>query len=111
MKIELLYFEGCPSWKEAEKNLKSVLEELKIKDPVQYIKVESDEDLIQHRFIGSPTIRGNGLDIEPKTWETREYFLGCRVYNVEGILRGWPSLEMIRKALLEVKAKDYPETE
>ncbi len=108
MKIELLYFEGCPSWKEAEKNLKAVLEELKIKDPIRYIKVENDEDLIRHRFIGSPTIRGNGLDIEPKARDTRKYFLGCRVYNVEGSLIGWPSSEMIRKGLLE--CMDHPDS-
>ncbi len=100
MKIELLYFEGCPSWKEAEKNLKAVMEELRLTEPVQYIRVETNDQAGRHRFIGSPTIRINGLDIDPAAQNLRNYFLGCRVYNIEGTPSGWPSQEMIREGLL-----------
>lgn len=75
MQIELLYFKGCPSWKPAAENLKAVLKELCIPDPIQYIEVKNDADVTTHCFIGSPTIRVNGQDIDPAARNLRTYFL------------------------------------
>ncbi len=106
MKIELLYFEGCPSWKKAEKNLNAVLDELVIPDPIHFIRVDSNEDVIRNRFIGSPTIRINDLDVDPVARDAQEYSMCCRVYNIDGTLSGWPSVEMIRKVLYEPDRED-----
>ncbi len=105
MKIELFYFEGCPSWKDAEKNLKAALKGFSIPDPIHFIRVDNNEDVIRNRFIGSPTIRINGLDVDPAARDIREYSMSCRVYNIDGALSGWPSIEMIRKTLLESNIK------
>ena len=51
------------------------------------------------RFIGSPTIRIDGTDVEGANAEARGYAYGCRIYTSEGGLTGWPSVEQIRKAL------------
>ena len=40
---------------------------------VERIRVVSDEDVQVHRFIGSPSVRINGLDIEPSARSVTQY--------------------------------------
>src|SRR4051812_22062390 len=63
MKVELLWWEGCPSTPEAMEDLKQVLREEGL-DPeaVDLVEVESDEQAERERFPGSPTIRIDGGD-------------------------------------------------
>ena len=51
------------------------------------------------RFIGSPTIRIDGTDVEGADAEANGYAYGCRVYAGAGGPAGWPSVEQIRQAL------------
>ena len=39
MKIELLYFDGCPSWENGLKNLEAALQEEDLSVPVELVKV------------------------------------------------------------------------
>jgi hypothetical protein len=50
------------------------------------------------KFIGSPTIRVDGLDIEPACRTATAIGLACRRY-----VGGLPSAEMIRAALREAR--------
>jgi hypothetical protein len=94
MKIDLLYFDDCPSWKQGLENFQSVLASEKIIAEVNLIRVESDEDAAKEKFLGSPSFRVNGQDLWPE--ECHSYYLGCRVYTTEGGMRGFPSPEMLR---------------
>ncbi|MBI2038414.1 MAG: DUF2703 domain-containing protein, partial [Candidatus Nealsonbacteria bacterium] len=60
MKIQLLYFSGCPSYKEGEKNLQQAMKELGLDDDFEMINIETDKMATEYQFIGSPTIRING---------------------------------------------------
>jgi hypothetical protein len=97
VKIELLYFEDCPSWQTALDNLKSVLSALGQPDEVRLVRVETDERAQAARFVGSPTIRADGDDLFPVPHE--DYALGCRVYMTPEGMRGWPTETMLRAAL------------
>ena len=44
MQIELLYFDGCPSWENGLKNLEAALEEEGLFIPVKMVKVADDND-------------------------------------------------------------------
>jgi len=44
MKIELLYFDGCPSWKNGLKNLETALEEEGLTASVEMVRVIDDND-------------------------------------------------------------------
>ncbi len=57
MKIELLYFSGCPTFKNAEDVLAEVMKELGIDEPVEKIDVQSQEEAVERKFLGSPTIK------------------------------------------------------
>ncbi|GAB4475513.1 MAG: hypothetical protein Kow00124_16580 [Anaerolineae bacterium] len=97
MRIELLYFDGCPSWQTGLENLRAALAEAGIDAPVELVRVDSDEEALRQRFQGSPTIRVDGRDLFPTGHDN--YAMGCRVYQTPEGLRGWPTVEMIRAAL------------
>jgi hypothetical protein len=96
MKIEFLYFEKCPGYKPALSLLDQILLERDIEASIERIEVTSPELAVQHRFLGSPSIRINGKDIEGGE-EASEYGLKCRIYLDTG--SGVPSEVVLRKAL------------
>jgi hypothetical protein len=99
MKVELYYFDGCPSYLRALENLKEALRLEGISSEVVMINVTSDADAQAKRFIGSPTIRINGVDVEGSDGEQKGYGNGCRIYTENGMSSGWPSVARIRQAL------------
>ncbi len=101
MKSELFYFEGCPSYQSALKYLKEIIKEQKLGVQVEMVKIESDEEALKNRFLGSPTVRVNGLDIEPRAQERDDFSMCCRLYFEAGKMTGWPSKELIRHATEE----------
>ena len=99
MKTELFYFDDCPSYQQAEVNLKEALRLEGLPETMDLVQVASEEDAQQKRFIGSPTIRIDGVDLEGPDAEAQGYGYGCRVYSNGGGFSGWPSVEQIRSAL------------
>ncbi|HEY3312619.1 MAG TPA: hypothetical protein VGK00_13340 [Anaerolineales bacterium] len=98
MKIELLYFDGCPSWQGGLENLKAALQAERLEVPVELVKVQDDTDAEQKKFLGSPSFRVNGVDLWNE--ERDQYSLSCRVYGTPQGLKGSPTVEMLRNALL-----------
>ncbi len=102
MNIELLYFDGCPSFETAYQHLLEALDEESVEAEVRWVKVESEEEAEQLRFLGSPTVRIQGLDVEREARQATDFGLKCRVYANNGRVLGWPSKEMIQETLKEV---------
>ena len=100
MKIELLYFEDCPSYLAAEAWLREVLIEAKVSDPIEMIEVKTEADAQRRKFLGSPTIRFDGVD--PFEQSEAGHGLGCRVYLTPDGLRGWLTKDMLRAALNKI---------
>jgi hypothetical protein len=65
MKVEVLYFDGCPTYVIAEKILKEVLADEGIEAEVKLVAVNTDEEARKLRFSGSPTIRVDERDLFP----------------------------------------------
>jgi hypothetical protein len=61
--------------------------------------VESEEDAKRLRFVGSPTVRVDGADVEPAAAAREDFALQCRVYQVDGRLEGAPPTSWIASAL------------
>ena len=98
MKIEVHYFDGCPTYRVAENRLRQVLAEEGIEAEIELVAVNTDEEARKLRFPGSPTIRVDGRDLFPAP-ERGEWRLGCRVYATPEGLRGSPTAKMLREAL------------
>jgi len=99
MKIEILYFDGCPNHKPATELVRELLRELAISAEVMEVNVPDAATAEGVRFLGSPSIRIDGLDVEPAARTVREYALSCRTYNIDGRIGGLPSRDLIRQAL------------
>ena len=82
MKVELLWWDGCPSHTEALEQLRQVLDgEGLDAEAVELVEVVSDAQSERERFFGSPTIRIDGEDVVPPA-EGDPVGLSCRVYRL-----------------------------
>lgn len=66
MRVELLYADGDPACMPARQNLVEVLTEDAFETPIQMIAVSSAADAELLGMLGSPTIRIDGVDIDPQ---------------------------------------------
>jgi hypothetical protein len=80
MRVELLFWAGCPSHPQALADLREALTEAGL-DPGSVIVREVDTELAasDQSFVGSPTIRIDGVDVQPPGEEPTG--LTCRVYR------------------------------
>ena len=99
MHIELLWFDGCPNHERARALLEQVLRERGMHQPVSSVNVVDADVGESRRFPGSPTIRIDGVDIEPGFEDTGDYTLRCRVYQTNEGLRGVPERALIESAI------------
>ncbi len=98
-KIEFLYFADCPNYLLALDILDEVLNDEGLDWPVEMILVTTEETAVSQNFLGSPSIRIYGEDLEYFPNEEREYGLKCRVYQADGKTQGFPSEKLIRDAI------------
>ena len=103
MKVEVLYFDGCPTYKTATKALQTLLAIEGVEAEVELVAVNNDDEAQRLRFPGSPTIRVDGRDLFPAP-EREDWRLGCRIYATPEGLRGSPTAEMLKEALTMIGA-------
>src|SRR5882762_4300401 len=101
MRIEVLYFEGCPNHKPAVERVQEVLKEEGVSAEVLEVNVNDTSIAQEIGLLGSPSVRVNGLDVEQAARSIREYGMMCRTYFVEGSREGLPSRELVRQAITE----------
>lgn len=104
MKIEVLYIEGCPNHATAVNRVRDVLREEGVAAEVVEVYVRDEVGAEEVRFLGSPTVRVNGSDVEPSARSSREHGMMCRTYVVGQKREGAPPRDLIRAALREVLA-------
>ena len=98
MRVSFLYYEECPSHDLALGRLREVMAEEGVSGDVEVIKVEAEDQARELQFVGSPTIRVDGQDIDPPG--DASYVLTCRAYRLEDDrISPLPSKDMIRHAL------------
>jgi hypothetical protein len=95
MTVEVLYFDGCPS----HEALLPRLRELASDEHIELRRIETLEASERERFLGSPTVRVNGVDVEPGASDRTDYGLKCRIYRSNGAASPTPPDEWIRSAL------------
>jgi hypothetical protein len=99
MTVELLWWEGCPSYPEAQAELERILREEGVEAEVTPVEIEDDEQARRERFPGSPTIRIDGQDVIPPG-EGEPFSLTCRVYRTrDGRISPTPDPEDVRAAV------------
>jgi len=99
MTIELLYFDGCPNHEAFLPRLRELLARAGVDAPVLQRRVESDDAAQEQRFLGSPTLRVDGVDVDPSAGKRADYGLKCRLFSTADGLRGVPADEWVLDAL------------
>jgi hypothetical protein len=98
--VELLFWEGCPSHPRALADLRAAMTDLGL-DPgaIALREVDTHEQAQGERFVGSPTIRIDGVDVQPPPGD-EPFGLACRVYHRrDGRISPTPDPADLRDAL------------
>jgi len=99
IKVELLYFDGCPSWQSGLQNLHSALEANGLDVSVELVQVMDNDDAARRKFLGSPSFRVNSIDLWNEERDT--YSLSCRVYVTPEGTKGSPTVLMLQDAIYQ----------
>lgn len=99
-RVEVLYFEGCPTYRTALATVEEVLGAEGIEAEIRVVELKSEEDARKLRFPGSPTVRVNGMDVVEGA-SSLQPALACRMYQVpEGGIPPYPSKQIILEAFV-----------
>ena len=79
--------------------LQDVIDDVAPGTPVEVIDASDPGVAGAVRFPGSPTIRVNGRDVDPRFTDPRDYTPRCRLYWTDAGLRGLPERRWIEDAL------------
>ena len=98
-RVELLFWDGCPSHPRALADLRAALAAAGLDpDAVTLLEIRDDDAAQRERFTGSPTIRVDGADVVPSGDEPVQ--LACRVYRRrDGRFSPVPDPDDLRDAL------------
>lgn len=99
MTVEVLYFEGCPSYQALLPRLRELLNAAGIEADVELRRVEDLDAADRERFLGSPTVRVNGVDVDPSAAARSDFGLKCRLYATDAGLQSLPPDELVIAAL------------
>ena len=102
-RVELLWWEGCPSTDRALSELRAALDELSLPDEVIMREIGTDEEAEAARFTGSPTILIDGVELMEALGRgggDEPAGLNCRVYRRrDGRVSPTPDPDDLREAL------------
>jgi predicted GTPase len=97
MEIVIRYFEGCPNVGKAEERVLAALAGRDVPVTRQLIETQAEAEVLGFR--GSPTVLIDGTD----PWDDGSAPVGmaCRLYPTPDGLDGAPSLEELKRSVVE----------
>jgi hypothetical protein len=99
VKVELLYFDGCPSHERLLPSLRDLVAEHGAELEQRHIRTLEQAE--EERFLGSPSVRIDGVDVEPGASNRTDFGLKCRLYHSSDGQFGLPPQGWIEHALRE----------
>lgn len=100
-RVEILYFDGCPHYAETAQHVRALLEHEAVVAEVELRRVVDEEDARKARFLGSPSVRVDGRDVEPGADRRDDFGMKCRLYRTADGLQPVPPEAWIANALRE----------
>lgn len=97
MKVQLLYFDGCPHWEVADARLREALEVVGRVVEVEKVQVTTPELAEDWGFRGSPSVLIDGRD--PFAQPDALVGLSCRLYRTPEGVGGAPTVAQLVEAL------------
>lgn len=97
--VELLYFDSCPNHEALLPRVREILARSAISTEIELRRITDDDAAQRERFLGSPTLRVDGHDVEPGADQRTDYGMKCRLYRTGDGLSGQPRDEWLPAAL------------
>lgn len=97
MTLEVLYVDDCPGHRQLLAPLGALAGTYGT--TLVQTRVASEEQARRLRFLGSPTVRVEGRDVERAARDRTDFGLRCRLYRSPAGQSGAPPLEWIEAAL------------
>ncbi len=97
---------GTERGEAAEEALHLAIEATGVDANVTYTEVASGEDAKVRKFLGTPSIRVNGVDVEYGDRAPEEYQMGTRYYNTTEGWKPHPHARLIANTILEIQGED-----
>lgn len=95
MLVEVLYFDGCPAFDELLPRLRALIGD----EEISLRRITTPAEAQIERFLGSPTVRADDVDVEPNASERDDFGIKCRLYPAADGLRHTPTDAMLTAAL------------
>ena len=108
MRIELLYFDGCPNFEAMLPKLREMVADEEVEAEIELRRVESVDAAESERFLGSPTVRVDGEDVEPGAGVRTDFGLKCRLYRSGEGTSGMPPERWIAAAIRGTRTAARP---
>lgn len=99
MRVEVLYFDGCPNHEALLPHLRELLVAAGIDDDVELVRIDDADEAERERFLGSPTVRVDGADVDPTAGGRTDFGMKCRLFATADGLRGMPADEWVLAAV------------
>lgn len=97
--VEVLSFEGCPNAEPALEAVQKAASATGVEIDLRPVDIPDLDTAERNRFLGSPSIRISGRDVEAEADHRDDYVFGCRVYRTANGTAGVPPREWIERAL------------
>jgi hypothetical protein len=97
--VEILYFDCCPNHHPLLTRMHDLLERAEISAQVSLRRVSDHDAAQRERFLGSPSVRVDGRDVEPGADQRTDFGMKCRLYQTADGLAGMPPDEWLLQAL------------
>jgi hypothetical protein len=98
-RVEILYFDGCPNYKHARDLVEKTASDLGVEPEIELVEVTDADAAVELRFLGSPSVRVDGRDVEPGADQRGDFAFSCRLYRTERGIVEEPDPLWIRAAL------------
>jgi hypothetical protein len=106
VRIEILARDDCPNRGMAQLVVERAIARSGVAVELQTVDVRTEAQAQRWRFLGSPSVRVDGLDVEPGAAARTDFTLSDRLYRCGlGGVQGWPDEPWVRSALLVASAQ------
>jgi hypothetical protein len=99
--VEVLYVPGCRNVEHACALAERSAAELGVDAQIKLVEVGGPDAAVQLHFLGSPSIRIDGYDVEPGADGRTDFSFSCRLYRTANGVAETPDSLWIREALTE----------
>jgi hypothetical protein len=99
VRIEILTFADCPNAETTRERVSQALEHEAVDAEIVEVPVETPEAAQELHFLGSPSVRVNGQDVDVSVDDARAYGFMCRTYRDGFHVEVAPSTALIRNAI------------